>query len=460
MNQSIIEALVVVNDAVGVATELDQWAEAAVKATEKALGCQSAALWLLAARESDWLASWRQLPGIGGVLSRLQQNGSHSNGSHSNGSHSEEVQLHLASTVHSQRRAWQSSPLDKPFDRLRTSLKTGPFDELFRGLPIGTDQAEHSAERDGEPQGEASDPELEEESTTLAALTGGQVATTDELAALSSQALRVGDADANESSRVVAGLFHADEPIGVLTCTWAENEGDAPSELRELFVVCLANYFSQLFSAQPFDSPSTGLGARREPSPETGLYVAGAGLLLTALDVGSPAVKECAEALTRSTLAMAGANGLHPPEAQSLQWAALFHEVGRAPMDRWLTFPNPDGGGDDDSVEPERDAEWCLTLIPKMQPAAELLTQVTPVLDGQTDDLDAEDMGLPAQLLAKACLSSHCGQSESSAEPPVASSEDERLQPGPQTGEAGGTVPAHSDASQSASLGSPAPQTV
>ncbi len=240
---------------------------------------------------------------------------------------------------------------------------------------------------------------------------------------MSVRALQVNGSDSGQGLCLVAGLFHADEPVGVLACTWTGAEDNAlahpapsdagslrgaskrveagSSDLREWLVVCLANYLGQVF------------GGQSTHSPETDVYLAGTGLLLTALEVGPPAARACAEAVTCSALEMAAANDLRPAEIQSLQWAALFHEVGRAPMDRWLTFPAPNGRtgqtNEVGSAEPEPADQPCLALIPNLQSAARLLTQVTPVLDDQDGNPDS-DVYLPARLLAQACLSSHCGR--------------------------------------------------
>ncbi|MFQ5340788.1 MAG: hypothetical protein ACE5F6_04485 [Anaerolineae bacterium] len=393
MNQSIIQALAAVSDALAAVTEPDQLAPVAAQAIVKVLSCQTAAVWLLAEESGlEWPAHLEQVPGIGQAVRRLRKNGSRA----------VDTQLHLVSTSNGRRRLWQ-----RPFDKLTTLLRMG-----------------RRAER-----------------ATLAALTDGQVTAPAELPTMSSRALRVGGSDSAQDLSLVAGLFRTNEPVGVLVCTWTGTDTATSSDSREVLVASLANYLGQV------------LGDQSTLSPETGVYLAGAGLLLTALDVGSSDAKDCAEVVTRSALQMAADKNLHPAEAQSLQWAALFHEVGRVPMSHWLTFPTPDGSGE--SAESEPDDPLSLTLIPDLQSAADLLIQVAPVLGGQDGDLGS-DISRPAKLLAEAYLSSHCRQAQPPSDSATGGSDGQSLQ----TEETWDEISPHIEASISQGLSTPVPQTI
>ncbi len=393
MNQSIIQALAAVSDALAAVAEPDQLAPVAVQAIVKVLSCQAAAVWLLAGESRlEWLAHLEQVPGIGRAARRLWQNGSRA----------VDTQLRLISTSNGQRCLRQ-----RPVDRLTTLLRIGPRTKR----------------------------------ATLAALTDGQVTAPAELLTMSSRALRVGSSDSAQGLSLVAGLFHANEPVGVLVCTWAGTDAATSSDFREVLVASLANYLGQV------------LGDQSTLSPETGVYLAGTGLLLTALDVGSSDAKDCAEVVTRSALQMAADKNLHPAEAQSLQWAALFHEVGRVPMSHWLTFPAPDGSGE--SVESEAGDQSSLALIPDLQSAADLLIQVTPVLEGQNGD-PGSDISLPAKLLAEAYLSSHCRQAQPPSDSAIGGSDGQSLQ----TEGTWDEISPHIEASISQGLSTPVHQAV
>jgi hypothetical protein len=249
-------------------------------------------------------------------------------------------------------------------------------------------------------------------SMPLATLTAGHLTAAAELAATPARVLRVSDSDSGQGLSLAAGLFQADEPVGVLECTWAETGEEGSSDSRELLVIGLANYLGPVFDGM-FDG-----------SAETEVYLAGIGLLLTALDVGEPAVKESADAVTGSVLRMAMDEDLRPTEVRSLQWAALFHVVGQAPVARWLTFSTPDD--EDEAVQSEPAGPSGLALIPGLESAAHLLEAVMSDLDRPVDD-PGSDMDLPARLLA-ACRSSRREQTPLSIEPPESGSGGETSQ--------------------------------
>lgn len=343
MNPAIVETLATLSDALATEVEVDQLPLAAAQAIPQALGCQVATIWLVVGNgRPRWLKSLEQVPGVERVMQKLWQNGSGA----------EDVQLQLASATHRRPRVWH---------RLLNRAGPGPTEKRWPTR------------------------------TTLAALTGGQITTLAELAARRSHPLRLDTPGPDQERCLMAGLFRADDPIGVLVCTWASTDEATSPDFQVALMVCLANYLGPV------------LGDRSVLAPERDVYLAGTGLLLTALDVGPPVIKERAEALTYCALRKAAESALRPAEVQSLQWAALFHEVGQAPMDRWVTFPPP---SEEELLEAASDHRPCLTLIPALQPAADLLSQVAPVLNGQTGDLDP-DLNGPAKLLAEAWLTTH-----------------------------------------------------
>lgn len=382
MNHSIVKALATVSDALAAVVESDELAPVAARATAEAVGCRTATVWLLTEGTGPgWLSRLKEIPGMEQLGRRFLKNGSSPEG----------TRLRLAGTNGHGARAWP-----QPATWLRARLGTAHM--------------------------------------TLDGLTDGQVTTAAELAAAPSQAVQIGEPGTDGEVRLAVGLFCANASIGLVECTWdQESQSEVNGHHRDLLVT-LANYLGQVFGDFGSDRH------RDEPtlSPDTDLFLAGTGLLLTALDVGSTSTRECAEAVTRSALEMAAEKQLSAAEAQTLQWAALFHEVGQAPMDRWLTFSAPDEAGDSapdeagsvDSDEPEQASERddspfdelrtqpSLSLIPHLEPAASLLAEVAPVLDGQDGNPDS-DISLPATLLAAACRSSgHC-ETLPSAQPDV-----------------------------------------
>lgn len=365
MNQSIIETLTTVSDALAATVESGKLASVAAQTTARTLDCRSATVWLLTDEEgSMWLPRLGRVPGLKQAVQRFGLLGSSSS--------SNDLRLHRAGTSNGRHHPSNQSPVQSGSDYM-----------------------------------------------TLAALTDGQITTTAELASLPARAVQIGDPESDQGLCLVAGLFGGDTPIGLLVCTWdTEGQPATNSPDRDSFV-CLANYLGQLFGQ--FGHPNGNRESRESRgnqgnheianhhdqqriSPERSLFLAGTALLLTALDVGAPATRQCAEAVTRSVLQLTVDEQLGAAQIQALQWAALFHEVGRVPIDHWLTFQVPDDTGD--STDGEDDEPPALSLIPRLEPAADLLIEVAPVLDGQADHPDPNPSEL-ATLLTTACLSAH-----------------------------------------------------
>lgn len=244
-----------------------------------------------------------------------------------------------------------------------------------------------------------SGPEVDGEqlSLTLEELSGGAVVTLGELAHRGGGVLRLAPAHDEDGLRLLAGLFHRQECAGLLACAWQGSESVPRRRPEELLLLAVANYLAPVFG-----------GMEGEETFQVELYLAGIGLLLTALDVGPAAVRECAEAVTRVALERAASSEVRPSELQSLQWAALFHEVGRLPMEHWLTFPVTERVGNSNGQAPQEPS--ALSVIPGLAPAARLLDRAIAALK-EEDGGGETNLRLAEQILFDT-LRIHCRQTQ------------------------------------------------
>ena len=235
---------------------------------------------------------------------------------------------------------------------------------------------------------------------TVAGLTGGKVSTVAELVARDPSVLHMEDLSPAQCLHLLVGISYEDRPLGVLMCSWEGEAAQGDPHQWEQLLITLANYLGPVF------------GWMREEPAKAELYLAGIGVLLTALDTGPSATKECAEAVTQAVLQMATGKGLPPTELQALQWAALFHEVGRWPMEHWLTFPiteRENASGDQGTGTPS-----SLAVVPGLAPAAGLLDRALAALESGNGSA-AGSMSAAEQFLITS-LTEHCRQVRSVVE--------------------------------------------
>ena len=246
----------------------------------------------------------------------------------------------------------------------------------------------------------ARDADATPSTRTLEELSGGAIAEVSQVMEQSACIVRAAETHAEPPLRLLAVLSHQQGFVGLLVCTWEGRENGSAPQPAEPVMLAAANLLGPLFA-----------GTAGEPF-EAELYLAGLGVLLTALGVGPTAMRTCAEAVARAALERATASGIRPAELHALQWAALFHEVGRLPMEHWLTFPISDREASSNGQAPK--GASSLSVIPGLAPAAQLLDRVMTAIEKEGADSPVE-LAATEQVLRDA-LRTHCRQARSARE--------------------------------------------